>query len=58
MIAALRALRPGLPAVLITAEDSPEIWARAAEMGVEVLAKPASPDMLERFLAGVAHRDE
>ena len=53
LIAALRALWPDLPAVLITAEDGADIWARAAEMGVNVLAKPVSPNGIEQFLDGV-----
>jgi DNA-binding NtrC family response regulator len=51
LIEQLHALRPGLPAALITAESDPEIRRRAAVMGVEVHAKPVSPAAIEDFLA-------
>lgn len=50
LIEQLHALRPGLPAALITAESDPEIRRRAAVMGVEVHAKPVSPVAIEDFL--------
>ncbi|MDE2404831.1 MAG: PAS-domain containing protein [Sphingomonadales bacterium] len=53
VIAAMRAEMAGLPALLITAEATPEVRARAGGMGVKVLAKPASPKAIEGFLAGV-----
>lgn len=51
VIAALRAQRPGLPAVLITAETGTAMRQRAAAMGVAVLAKPVDPAAIARFLA-------
>ena len=51
LIAAVRAQRPGLPALLITAENSPAMQARAAAMRVPVLAKPVDPRLLERAIA-------
>jgi signal transduction histidine kinase/Na+/proline symporter/CheY-like chemotaxis protein len=54
VVRALRAVKPGLPAMLITAENSDTIRASAASLGVEVHAKPASPQAIERFLARVA----
>ena len=53
VVQALRALRPGLPAMLITAESGDVMRARAAALGVEVHAKPASPQAIEAFLARV-----
>jgi len=54
LIEAMRERRPGLPAVLITAESSELITARAARLGVPVLAKPAASSDIEAFLAGVS----
>ena len=62
LIAQMRELRPDLPAVLITAEPSAApnttpnttIAARARAMGIQVLAKPASPALIETFLSAVA----
>jgi signal transduction histidine kinase/CheY-like chemotaxis protein len=51
LIEAVRARRPALPALLITAESEAEMRERAASMGVEVLAKPVDPQAIERFLA-------
>jgi CheY-like chemotaxis protein len=50
----LRALKPGLPAMLITAENSEWIRDLARSLGVEMHAKPAAPEAIERFLAKVA----
>lgn len=50
----LRAIKPGLPAMLITAENSEWIRDLAASLGVEMHAKPAAPEAIERFLARVA----
>lgn len=50
----LRALKPGLPAMLITAENSDWIRDLASALGVEMHAKPAAPEAIERFLARVA----
>ena len=54
VIERMRDLRPGLSAILITAEPSAPIRQRAAAMGVEVLAKPVAPAAIEAFLAGVS----
>ena len=54
VIERMRNLRPGLSAILITAEPSAPIRQRAAAMGVEVLAKPVAPAAIEAFLAGVS----
>lgn len=51
LIAAVRARMPGMPALLITAENSPAMLARAAAMRVPVLAKPVDPRALERAIA-------
>lgn len=50
----LRALKPGLPAMLITAEDNAWIRDLAAALRVEMHAKPAAPTVIERFLGRVA----
>jgi signal transduction histidine kinase/CheY-like chemotaxis protein len=42
----LRALNPGLPAVLVTGDSSAEPLRDALEMGVKLLHKPVRPDML------------
>ncbi len=59
LIAQLRARRPGLAALLVTAEAGPEIRARAAALDVGVVAKPADPRAIEAFLrrVSVAHVD-
>ena len=54
VIEQIRSLRPGLPAILITAEPSVPIHQRAEAMGVDVFAKPVAPDAIEAFLAGVS----
>jgi len=51
LIEAIRKRRPGLPALLITAEGSEAMRERAAAMGVEILSKPVVPEAIERFLA-------
>jgi CheY-like chemotaxis protein len=51
VIEALRARRPELPALLITAESSDTMYARAAALDVPVLSKPVAPEAIERFLA-------
>jgi CheY-like chemotaxis protein len=53
LIAAMRAEAPGLAAVIISAEDGPELRQRAAALGVSVLAKPVSVAEIEAFLAGI-----
>ncbi len=54
LIAALRARHPGLATVLVTAERDAALVARAAEAGVEVLAKPLDPAVLAAALQQVS----
>ncbi|UUY01400.1 PAS domain-containing hybrid sensor histidine kinase/response regulator [Sphingomonas sp. J315] len=54
LIPALRARRSGLPILLVTAESGAELCARAAALGVEMLAKPATPDAIDAFLRGAS----
>ena len=53
LLAAMRAEAPGLPALIISAEDGSDLHHRAAALGVQVLAKPASAGEIEGFLAGI-----
>jgi signal transduction histidine kinase len=53
LIAALRERAPGLAAALITAEQDRAVLARAAALGVPVLAKPTDPAAIAAFLARV-----
>lgn len=53
LIAALRRERPGLPAMLITAERDQAVLARADRLGIAVLVKPADPAAIEAFLARI-----
>lgn len=57
LIERLRARDPGLPVLLVTAESNPDLNARAAAMGVEILSKPAAPGAIEAFLAAVSVRE-
>ena len=53
-IAAVRGeLEPGLPAVLVTADRSPELRERAAEGEISVLNKPLKPAALRALLSRV-----
>lgn len=54
LIEAVRTRRPGLPAVLITAESSEMISERAKRLGVPILAKPAAAADIEALLAEVS----
>lgn len=54
LIAAMRAEAPGLAAIIISAEDGPELRGRASAMGVQVLAKPVSAAQIEAFLATIS----
>ncbi len=56
LIEYLRARAPGLPALLVTAENSPALRARAAALGVDILSKPAAPGAIEAFLSTVSVR--
>ena len=51
LIEAVRERRPGMPAVLITAESADLIRERASAMGVPILAKPAAAADIEALLA-------
>ena len=53
VVTSLRAMREGLPALLITAETGADIRERAAALHVPMQAKPASAAGIEAFLAGV-----
>ena len=50
-IGQLRALRPGLPVVMVTADTGPAIAALARQRGVSLLRKPVSASTLGRALA-------
>lgn len=50
LIARLRLHRPDLPILLVTAETTPEVRAQAAALGVDMLAKPATPGAIDAFL--------
>ena len=54
LLGEMRAIRPGLPAALITAEISAAIRLEAAAMDVEVFAKPVAASAIEAFLARAA----
>lgn len=47
----LRARQPHLPIALITADRSRAVQRRARMLAIPILAKPAAPDELERWLA-------
>lgn len=51
LIAAMREEAPRLPAVIISAEDGPELREKAAVIGVTVLGKPVSAIAIETFLS-------
>ena len=51
LIAAVRRRCPGLPALLVTAENGDAMLGQAAAMGVPVLAKPVDPARLLRAMA-------
>lgn len=51
LIAAVRHRCPGLPALLVTAENGDSMLRQAAAMGVPVLAKPVDPARLLRAMA-------
>lgn len=54
LIAALREMRPGLPAALVTAENGPALAAQAAAANISLYAKPIDPEALRRFLDRVS----
>jgi CheY-like chemotaxis protein len=55
LIAALRtATGLAVPALLVTAEGARAVHERAAAMGVQVIAKPVDPALIERFLAAAS----
>jgi hypothetical protein len=43
-----------VPALLVTAEGARAVHERAAAMGVQVIAKPVDPALIERFLAAAS----
>lgn len=51
LIEQIRALRPGLPVLLITAESGEDMHERARAMAVPILAKPVDPARIASFLA-------
>ncbi|HRE35023.1 MAG TPA: ATP-binding protein, partial [Sphingopyxis terrae] len=57
LIAQLRMRHPGLPALLVTAENGAAMRARAAELGVTILAKPVAAAAIEAFLAALSVRE-
>lgn len=57
LIDRLRRRQPGLPALLITAENGSGMRARAAAMQVAIRAKPVAPGAIEAFLAGLSVRE-
>lgn len=57
VIAAVRALLPALPALLITGDTSPERLREAHAANIRLLHKPVMPDQLRQALAAMAaHR--
>ena len=48
---------PGLPALLVTAENGAAMRARAAELGVTILAKPVAAGAIEDFLTALSVRE-
>lgn len=54
LIARLRAARPALPMLLVTAETGASVRAQAVELGVDMLAKPATPEAIDAFLRTVS----
>ena len=54
LIAAVRERRPGMPALLVTAETGEAMLARAAAMGVPILPKPVDPQALIAAMAALS----
>jgi signal transduction histidine kinase len=54
LIAAVRERQPGMPALLVTAENGESMLARAAAMGVPVLPKPVDPQALIAAMAALS----
>jgi PAS domain S-box-containing protein len=54
LVAQLRQHRPGLPALLVTAENGLAMRTRAAAMAVGILPKPVAPAAIEAFLGTVS----
>lgn len=57
LIAQLQMQHPGLPALLVTAENGAAMRARAAELGVTILAKPVAAGAIEDFLTALSVRE-
>jgi len=54
-IAALRARHGPIPAMLVTADRTPEVAARCAAAGVALINKPVPPERLRAWLSSVPH---
>ncbi|MCW1400860.1 PAS domain-containing hybrid sensor histidine kinase/response regulator [Novosphingobium sp. MW5] len=54
LVEEVRARRPAMPALLLTAESGEAMLARAAELGVPVLTKPVDPESLVRAMAEIS----
>lgn len=56
LAAELRALLPGLPIAIITANIQDEVIARAREIGAAFVPKPVTTEGLQGFISGAALR--
>lgn len=56
LAAELRALHPGLPIAIITANIQDEVIARAREIGAAFVPKPVTAEGLQGFVSGAALR--
>jgi two-component system, sensor histidine kinase len=52
LITRLRELEPDVPLMLVTADHSPELRAKAEAMAVDLLMKPIDAEALRRVMAG------
>lgn len=55
-VARLRALRPGLPVLMVTADTAPAPAVRACELGLPLLHKPLDAEQLSRALQAALER--
>ena len=58
LIASVRALLPGLPALLISGETSPERLREARAANISLLHKPVLPDQLRQALSDLVARND
>lgn len=58
LITKLRALRPGMPALLISGDTSPERLREARAANITLLHKPVLPHQLRQALASLAHTSQ